>query len=532
MYKKLIKSPVRLVSILTGVLLSCAIAKSAEFVAPEWSDVSGASFSQWLTFTQGFGEPGNTPDVEGSNTHAILIQKTPGGIATGSGNIYNPAGASVFEVNTESDSPYQTVIFQAMAIGELDTGNVQLEYDNNDEIVSLPAEPTELARESGGFGDTILTQWTWDLSDLSVSNIRIRFSAQVPHLSLVSARLDTLVQVVDDTREIVLEAPAHDLWNYPFNATPGRRTSASVFREIRENDGAYRYGNFVFAYDTGDLVETGLDPEAYEIISARVQLMTTGNFETPYDPTFDRAATHLPEEHSEFTPDTDPGRPVELFGTGFRNGIDLLAWTESTPYSPGQESDVTAFPALLNDQDELVDATLAADFSQPMDSIPLAVGTLTSIEPGEWIPEDTWMDFEIDLSRPTTVAYLQRGIASGRLAFTLTSLNGGGQGVRTFPEFHTSDSLVGEAPRLDMLVRIQSPHSLPLISNIATSSSGIHLRFESLNQGNINIRWTSDFLEWHQVENPILQETESGLMEWIDTDPEAGTKFYQLIFLP
>ena len=51
---------------------------------------SNSEFAEWETFTVGFGDPGNDADVEGSKVGPTITQSTPGAMATGSGNIYNP----------------------------------------------------------------------------------------------------------------------------------------------------------------------------------------------------------------------------------------------------------------------------------------------------------------------------------------------------------------------------------------------------------------------------------------------------------
>ena len=38
-----------------------------EFERPSWANSSAAEYSAWETFSVGFREPGNTPDIEGSN---------------------------------------------------------------------------------------------------------------------------------------------------------------------------------------------------------------------------------------------------------------------------------------------------------------------------------------------------------------------------------------------------------------------------------------------------------------------------------
>ena len=100
---------------------------------------------------------------------------------TGSGNIYNPGGASKFTLSNGANRDYQTVLLQVKSIGSLATDTVTLTHESNGQPVEIMADMSrEVARESGGFGDTIIHLWSWDLSELSVSNIQIDFGAQGP----------------------------------------------------------------------------------------------------------------------------------------------------------------------------------------------------------------------------------------------------------------------------------------------------------------------------------------------------------------
>ena len=135
-----------------------------EFERPSWANSSAAEYSAWETFSVGGGEPGNTPDVEGSNGGGTITQAKLGGSVTGSGNIYNPARASIFTQSDEADRDYQNLRLQVKSIGELATNTVTLTHEINGQAVEImPDMSREVARESGGFGDTVIHLWTWNL---------------------------------------------------------------------------------------------------------------------------------------------------------------------------------------------------------------------------------------------------------------------------------------------------------------------------------------------------------------------------------
>lgn len=510
---------------------------AAEFAVPDWADNTNARFSQWLNFTSARGEPGNRPDVEGSNAGGLLTQSVPGAIVTGSGNIYNPAAPSVFLLTHESDFSYQTVVLQTKIIGDMDTENVALEYEKDGQTESLASPAIEIDRESGGFGDTIIYQWTWDLSDLSLTRISIRFGAAGTHASLSSVRLDILLETAA-TGEVIeagFGKPAQDRWNYPWNSTPGARTLASLFRATDAEVGVHRYGTFIVGFDTSALIPEGNDSGAYQITAAQLRLMTSGNFEVPYDPNYDPVASHLPETHELYMADEDPGRPIHVFGTGFRNDFNIETWNETTPYSPGGDAQRTVFPIILDENGLPKDVSLAADYDNPSDTSPFAVGRLKDTEAGDPIPEDTWMIFDFDLNDAGTLDYLQQGLSQGKLSFTFTSLNGGDREVRSYPEFYTSDHLVGEAPQLQLSVRIVDGPILPdppVITGIRRTADGITIQFTSMKLGTIGIRWTTDFISWVEVGSLAVEPLGKGRYEWTDFQVDAAMKFYQVFVTP
>lgn len=510
---------------------------AAEFAVPDWADNTNARFSQWLNFTSARGEPGNRPDVEGSNAGGLLTQSVPGAIVTSSGNIYNPAASSMFLLTHEYDSSYQTVVLQTKIIGDIDTENVALEYEKEGQTESIITPAVEIARESGGFGDTIIYQWTWNLSGLGLTRLSIRFGAAGTHASLASVRLDILLETTatGEVIEASFDKPSQDRWNYPHNSTPGARALASLFRATDPEVGVHRYGTFIVGFDTFTLIPEGNDSGAYQITSAQLRLMTSGNFEVPYDPSYDPVASHLPETHELYLADEDPGHPIHIFGTGFRNDFNIETWNETTPYSPGGDAQRTVFPIILDESRLPKDVSLAVDYDNPTDTVPFAVGRLEDTEAGDLIPENTWMIFDIDLNESSTLAYLQQGLSQGKLSFTFTSLDGGGREVRTYPEFYTSDHLVGESPQLQISLRIVETPILPVppvITGIHRTADGVTIQFTSPGLETVGIRWTTDFTSWAEVATLVIEPLGNGQYEWTDSQVDAAMKFYRVFITP
>ncbi len=517
--------------------LSLELISASGFTAPDWSEDANAATSRWQSFSTSFGEPGNTPDQAGSHAGPVLTQSTPGAIITGSGNIYNPAGTSAFTIADQTAARYQTISLQTKMTGAIDPQTVSLNFETAGGAVALSTDMIELSRESGGFGDTVINQWIWDLSDYQVSRVSLEFEATGTHSSLDALRLDTLVreQGAGELIEANFHEPSQDRWNYLFNVTPGTRPRASVFRSVDPEIGVKRHGVFAFTYDTSSIFPPGKDERAYEIVSASVRVMTSDNFDVPYDPSLDAVTSYLPPSADDFANDQDPGRPIELFGAGLRHDLSFETWVEGAPYIPEGETDRSLFPAVLDDSGELVDITLAVDYTNPLETPAFAIGTLNETPPGAPIPADSWMEFEFDLSQKRVVNYLQRSLAKGTLAFTLTSLNGGGQENRAFPEFYTRDSLLGEAPQLSLSVRVIEPSrepEPPVIKGIESTDDGIKIRFTADDSSKLKIRWSSDFSSWIDVVDPSIISHENGSFSWTDTDLDSDAKVYQLLQQP
>ncbi|MDB4609855.1 hypothetical protein OAH46_02065 [Verrucomicrobia bacterium] len=503
-----------------------------EFEIPEWAGGSDAEVSVWESFSHGFGAEGNEPDVAGSNTGGSITQSTPGGMVTGTGNIYNPAAVSVFTLKDNAGSNYRRVVLQAKSMGALVVNEVVLSYESEGETVRMVSdESREVGRLEGNRGDTLIHYWSWNLEGKSLESISIEFKARGPHLSLDAVRLDTLL-VADWAQDVVIGSPSMDRWNYPFNVTPGKRAKAPVFRATQEGIGITRHGTFILGFDTIPLIPSGLPADHYSIESVKLRLLTGSNFEAHYDPTYDPVAAFLPEGVPGRIDDEDQGFPVELFGTGFRNGLDMFSWKETDDFIANGEEERNAYPAILNDQGNLEDVTLAVNYEDPKDVKPFAIGVLDEILPGDFIPEDSWMEFDLDLSQSSTVDYLRQGMAAGRLIFTVTSLAAGGQGSRTYPEFHTSDSLLGIAPSLELRFSIhETSPSVIKILDLKKVLDQWSIRFLADSVNSLRIRWTHDFVTWNSISDPEFQTQGDGEWMWTDGSESPNIRFYQ-IFKP
>jgi hypothetical protein len=218
--------------------------------------------------------------------------------------------------------------------------------------------------------------------------------------------------------------PASDRWNYGFNTTTGSRPVASVFGytgTLYEFDD--RDGQIVLDFDTTALVPADAGSDRYRIDSIVLEITLADLLSGGYDASIDDWRTHLPPDHPEYLVDEDPGRPIELFATGFRNGISPATWTETTDFSPVGpfgEGVRNAFAAECLAAGGLRDVSNSvADGFTPT---PLAVGIAKGSMPGVELAEGTVLRFEFDGGDPVVADWLGTSLDAGRLLFSVSSL--------------------------------------------------------------------------------------------------------------
>ena len=254
--------------------------------------------------------------------------------------------------------------------------------------------------------------------------------------------------------ERTLASPSFDRWMYPHNATPGARPTAPVFGTLGDESGVdARHGQFLVAFDLASQVPTNLGPSRYLIRRCRLSATVSRDRSFVLDPTTDGPATYLPTNHPDLVPDPDPGRPVELFGAGYRNGFTVDSFLEDSPFGSAAIGERNAFAAGYDAAGRLVDVGNSVGKTNAafptFAATPFAVGASSSLAPGDLVPAGTVIDFELNLADPLVTQYLQEACHTGQLRLVLTSLQTSGFGGQpAWSEFHTQESVLGDPPRL------------------------------------------------------------------------------------
>lgn len=258
-----------------------------------------------------------------------------------------------------------------------------------------------------------------------------------------------------------LPLPALDRWMYPFDGTGsgGARGTASTFGAVGNAGFDNRDAQFVIGFNTGSVVPTGRGATNYVVTSAKLTIVDSQGTYT-YDDTYDSIASYAAN-----APD-DPGRPLELYGVGFRNGFgrlgltaadaDPAAFKEATNFSPvAQPAERTRSAYAMGFDGAGVGRDVSNNIADGFESNPWAIGKATTITAGATVPSGTTFTFGLNLADPFVRAYVQNALNAGSLGLTVSSLTGASQmDAGGIPQFYNKENAVQQfiqvAPQLEV----------------------------------------------------------------------------------
>lgn len=236
------------------------------------------------------------------------------------------------------------------------------------------------------------------------------------------------------------DTPVLDRWMYPFNPTPGTRILSSTFGATGDPSFDNRDGQMLIGFMLDDQVPPGQGSSQYEVHWAQITIQVSNHLIVHYDNTSDPYQTFLPEDDPEWFPDDDIGEPFELFGAGYRNGYTPGTFAENSPYSesgPSGQYIRNVYAADVNADGEQVDVSNNVD--ERFNPTPWAVGIIDTLTPGELIPAESEVVFDINIDDPAIAASLQEALDTGYLAAVLSSLTRVEQQGGNFPLFYNRE---------------------------------------------------------------------------------------------
>jgi len=269
--------------------------------------------------------------------------------------------------------------------------------------------------------------------------------------------------------------PTLDRWVYPFNFQPGTRVVAPTYGSFDPRFDT-RDAEMLLGWDTGGAIRSQAGASRYLIRALRITLTSVAPVPPTkpfvYDPTHDAYTTYLTNEAGAKL-DTDAGRPIELFGVGFRGGFNDETFKEDSAFGPlgpinGSTISIgtrNAYAAAFDEAGNLIDIgnhvgqKNAAWTNAPFEVTPWAVGATTNAAPGNEMPDGGRMTFSVELGDPLILAHVQQSLNRGRLRFMVSSLSPAGQstpggtgfgGAGAYPWWATKENLLYDAPILEI----------------------------------------------------------------------------------
>ncbi|MCA9299953.1 MAG: hypothetical protein KDA28_12850 [Phycisphaerales bacterium] len=239
-------------------------------------------------------------------------------------------------------------------------------------------------------------------------------------------------------------SPTFDRWNYPFNQTPGVAPLASTFGP-GFTPGLFddKDGQFLTSYVTAGDVTPGAGASNYLVSSATLTVRSMSDMAFEYDPTYDSYRTHLLPNDGDWTPDTDAGRPLEVYGTAFRNGFDAFSFNEFGPWGFGDPTSEDLRNAFATDDGS---RDVSNNIRDRFETTPWAIGQIAGVAPGDLVPAGTGVTFELDLGNPDVVAYLQHALNEGIVSLSVTSMATAVQGGPiVYPQIATKENFGQDA---------------------------------------------------------------------------------------
>lgn len=252
--------------------------------------------------------------------------------------------------------------------------------------------------------------------------------------------------------DVTFDEPALDRWNYPFNTSPGSKGEAKIFAPLTASgfDPMFdnRDGQMLLSYHTAEAVVPCQEPAAYDVTSVVITVQIGSNQTFIYDPTPDPWQSYLQPDDPDFVADADAGRPLEMFGVGWRNNWTAPTYPEAGPFCMGCNCFIGCCKGKRNAFPSDFPGGSARDVSNNVDDrfdpVPFAVGMTSNVTPGQLVPAEATFTFTLDVGDADVLAYVQAALDQDALALMITSLHASEMKAGgTFPEVYCKeDTLV------------------------------------------------------------------------------------------
>lgn len=352
---------------------------------------------------------------------------------------------------------------------------------------------------------------------------------------------------------VILE-PAGDKHMYPFihDMPPAdQRDYASVFGAYGALDNIPNYdfddrdAQFFLDFDTTNLIPSGEGILNYQIASLEVWIVVQNNSAFTLDTSLDPLASF-----QNIANDTDPGRPIEIYGVGYRGGFSRETFNQDSPFSnvAGYKNVRNAYAIDFDSNGNPRDVT--NNVEEAYQPNPWAVATApgsvdfngafvsSPVSPGSLVPEGTVLRFLINLDDPKIRTYVQSGFHAGRLHLMVSSLYNATQQGSDIPKFYTKESDFHDpangvflAPRLYANVTLASAGipPVPMVSVSRPNGSTFRVSFET-QTGYQYVVQSRDSLapgDWTPKSQTLIGNGQVQNYDDSETNP-SGKRFYRV----
>ncbi|MBL8875293.1 MAG: hypothetical protein JNM86_05795 [Phycisphaerae bacterium] len=265
--------------------------------------------------------------------------------------------------------------------------------------------------------------------------------------------------------------PSMDRWMYPFNFSAGSEGRAALFSPGVLAGFDDRDAQMLVGFDTNAEITPGLGRLRYKVLSATLSVFIENDQAFWYDPSADSIASSLPSTDPDYVADSDPGRPIEVWACGYRNGYTAETFGETeafggVPIVAPAEGARNVFPALLDYAQTPTDVSRQVRLKQTGSAMALARlfdESNAELAPGAVVPEGTEVRFNLATVSSANYVYLQHALNTGLVRLMIASLEattggpGGGTGGVTYPRIYTRENAaaeIGYGPQLSLEIAI------------------------------------------------------------------------------
>lgn len=287
--------------------------------------------------------------------------------------------------------------------------------------------------------------------------------------------------------------PAGDKYMYPFiNDSPddggSRRDYGSAFGAYGAiDDPSFNFDDrdaqFFLDFSTQALAPAGQGAAKYCVLSLTVTLVVENEGGFFYDPSFDPLSTFL-----DPGTDSDFGRPIELYGVGYRADWTRDTFNADSPFQSILSSSVLDPKGDWNRKRNAFamdfDASgaprdVSNNVEENFETNPWAVADSpgfigredgiyveSAISPGTLMPEGRVLRFQVDPKNTRIAAYLQDALDSGRLHLMVSSLYGTERQSPSIPRFYSKEIGLPElTPQLTAEVLVMPDTTIEKVAN-------------------------------------------------------------------